>query len=350
VPRTPLAATLALALPLATVACEPASSDDDSTAADDDSGSPPSYPLDDVLRVNHLQAKGTHNSYHLAPPYDDVPELNYSHVPIPEQLESQGVRKVELDVWYDASARVHRVLHIPLVDEGTTCELLADCLEDIAGWSETHPGHHPIFVQIEPKDQFMEDVAEVWFEDLEAAILATWPATRVIAPDDVLGEAASLAEAVATFGWPTLGEVRGKVLFFLNETGDWRDFYTYDGSDLHGRLVFVDGALDAPYAVVNVLNDPIGDAAAIADALARGHLVRTRTDPGVEGVEAGDLTIAQAALASGAQVLSTDYPVPHGGSGYVVEIPGGTPSRCNPVTAPPECTSLAVEDPDLLAP
>ena len=26
-------------------------------------------------------------------------------------------------------------------------------------------------------------------------------------------------------------------------------------------------------------------------------------------------------------------------------LPGGTPSRCNPSTAPPECTGEAIEDP-----
>ena len=26
------------------------------------------YPLDDVLRINHIQSKGTHNSYHVRPP------------------------------------------------------------------------------------------------------------------------------------------------------------------------------------------------------------------------------------------------------------------------------------------
>lgn len=28
---------------------------------------PPRGPMDDALRINHLQAKGTHNSYHLRP-------------------------------------------------------------------------------------------------------------------------------------------------------------------------------------------------------------------------------------------------------------------------------------------
>ena len=45
-----------------------------------------------------------------------------------------------------------------------------------------------------------------------------------------------------------------------------------------------------------------------------------------------------AAIASGAQFVSTDYPVPDPdfGTGYMVAIPDGMPARCNPISAPPE--------------
>ena len=57
---------------------------------------------------------------------------------------------------------------------------------------------------------------------------------------------------------------------------------------------------------------------------------------------------AASALASGAQLVSTDYPAPVKGVNYVVEIPGGTPARCNPVTAPKECMSEWIEDPKFM--
>ena len=46
---------------------------DVSHAKSDMSTPPPSYPNDDHIRVNHLQALGTHNSYHLAPDIDFLP-------------------------------------------------------------------------------------------------------------------------------------------------------------------------------------------------------------------------------------------------------------------------------------
>jgi len=55
------------------------------------------------------------------------------------------------------------------------------------------------------------------------------------------------------------------------------------------------------------------------------------------------------ALASGAQIVSTDYPVPPfvGASRatyYWQDITGGTPCRCNPITSLPGCTSTAIEN------
>jgi hypothetical protein len=65
----------------------------------------------------------------------------------------------------------------------------------------------------------------------------------------------------------------------------------------------------------------------------------------------GDVTQRDAALASGAQFVSTDYPVPDAdfGTGYLVEIPGGMPARCNPISAPADCTPLDIENPAALA-
>lgn len=45
------------------------------------------------------------------------------------------------------------------------------------------------------------------------------------------------------------------------------------------------------------------------------------------------------------QLISTDFP--HGDrieNGYAIAIPGGTPSRCNPVTAPDRCEATGIED------
>jgi hypothetical protein len=80
-------------------------------------------------------------------------------------------------------------------------------------------------------------------------------------------------------------------------------------------------------------------------------IVRTRPDADTNEARLNSTARRDAALASGAHLLSTDYerPDPVLGTGYVVRIPDGTPARCNPATAPPECRPADVEDPELLA-
>src|SRR3954467_13405349 len=80
-------------------------------------GSPPTfdYPKDGALRINHLQAKGTHNSYH--DPTDDVAmtmALDYRHKPLGEQLASEGVRQFELDTHLNAFTGELEVYHLYL--------------------------------------------------------------------------------------------------------------------------------------------------------------------------------------------------------------------------------------------
>src|SRR5262245_35365237 len=81
---------------------------------DDDAVPPPlpAYPRDGTLRLNHIQVVGSHNSYHIQPKEplfsflkhlfgDIVQAWAYTHPPLDEQFESQGVRQIEIDVFAD---------------------------------------------------------------------------------------------------------------------------------------------------------------------------------------------------------------------------------------------------------
>lgn len=309
------------------------------------------YPQDDVLRLNHIQMKGTHNSYHIAPE-DGIDPWRYTHAALDIQLGSQGVRKVELDIHYNEGAGHFEVYHIGFLDEGTTCRRFTDCLKQIKTWSDSHAAHHTIFVQIEPKDEFIADTAEDYFKRFEAEVVSVWPMERIVTPDAVKKGASSLREAITKNGWPTLGEGRAKFLFFMDNKTEFREHYTHGGKDLDGRLMFAssDVGTERPYDAVYVLNDPISNADAIAGALAGGFIVRTRADGDNVEPLAGDTSKRDAALATGAQIVSTDYPAPVDGVDYVVEIPGGAPSRCSPAAAPAECSPEAIEDPKFMAP
>lgn len=315
---------------------------------DDDAGSESEkfeYPKDGEIRLNQLQAKGSHNSYHVEAEGMTVAALKYTHLPLGQQLAEQGVRQFELDTRWDEDTGEHYVIHIPVIDEQSNCRRFVDCLAALASWSKKNPAHHPIFVQVEPKDGLPAD-SEERFGALEAEILSKWSKDRIIKPDDVRGGAATLREAILTNGWPTLGEVRGKILFFVDESGPWRAAYTRGEKNLDGRLMFVDSEPGADFEATYVLNDPTS--AAIGDAVKQGFIVRTRADSDNVEPFAGDTSKRDAALASGAQLVSTDYPAPVQGVDYVVEIPGGTPSRCNPMVGPAGCTSEDIENPKFI--
>ena len=81
----------------------------------------------------------------------------------------------------------------------------------------------------------------------------------------------------------------------------------------------------------------------IAQLVTDGYIVRTRADSGGAEPDNNDTARFEAALAAGAHTISTDYG-PVEGMDYWIEIPNGTPSRCNPLVAPEWCSSEAIEN------
>lgn len=306
------------------------------------------HPMDGALRLNHLQALATHNSYHLRPTVNLI-DWAYSHRPLDEQLGMQGVRGVELDLqWNDRCQRLE-VYHVGTVDARTTCQRFVECLAVIRDWSARNPGHHPLFIHIEPKFPSSPATNAQRIEAMEREVLSVFDRAWIITPGEVQGSVRSLPEAIESRGWPPLEFTRGRVLFYIDKTDSFRDAYTHGGRDLAGRLMFVDSAVGDPFAGVMVLNNPTGDADAIREALRRNYIVRTRADSSPATAMANDTRQRDAALASGAQIVTTDFPAPVDGMPYAVTIPSGTPSRCSPVTAPMGCTPAMIEDPARLA-
>ncbi|MCB9746178.1 MAG: hypothetical protein H6741_00785 [Alphaproteobacteria bacterium] len=304
------------------------------------------HPRDAALSVADLQAVGTHNSYHVETL--SHPAWQYTHRPLDEQLGAVGVRQFELDMYWSEDLDDWEVYHVPLVDQGSTCATLGECACAMWVFSQDNPGHHPILTLLELKTDPPEDPEAVaqQLRALEEDILACWPERRVLTPDEVQGEAESLREAVEQ-GWPSFATTRGRSMWLLHTGSAWRLTYTDDDSSLAGRLLFPDiGPLDHPMAAIHTFNDPWDPA--IPEAVALNHLVRTRADVDGEGPSAGDTTQRDQALASGAHFISTDFPEPHPETGYVVQMPGGTPSRCNPLRALEACAATDIEDPALL--
>jgi hypothetical protein len=359
----------------------------------------PAYPYarDESLRLNHIQVLASHNSYHQRVDqlvFDQIAafiqaladSLDYGHRPLPEQFDEHGVRAIEIDVFADPDGGLFanplglqlvendpnailpgmsepgfKVLHVQDIDFRSSCATLVGCLQQVKAWSDAHPGHVPLMIQIEAKDDVLPNVGGFVFvvphpiEDpeldaLDAEIRSVFPPEQLLTPDDVRGSRATLEEAVRLDGWPTLAASRGKVFFTLDNGGRVRDTYIAQHPGLVGRVMFVDAEPPAAEAGFVKLNDPIADFSHIQDVVARGFIVRTRADSDTVQSRTGDTTQRQAALDSGAQFVSTDYEVPDPRfTDYAVSIPDGTPARCNPVSAATlECESGDIERPDAL--
>ncbi len=299
------------------------------------------YPQDGAIHVDELQAKGTHNSYHVQPlvPFD--PSHKYTHAPLPTQLGEQGVRAFEIDIHLHEDG--FRVYHLLAVDPISNCYSLVDCATAIRDWSNAHRGHAPIQVWIEVKDDLggfpIDDLGQV--DTLLRGVLGD---DRLFTPDDLAAGYASPRARLDAVGWPTLGELRGKVMFMLLDGDAHRDDYTHGGTTLAGRVMFATAdpnQFALPWAAVSKINDPADPEIAAAHA---ARILVASNSCGA-GSTTAECDVSRAAgLANGVQMLMDDFPAPVSSRPDWLDIPGGTPERCNPVTAGPSCTAAAIEN------
>lgn len=338
-------------------------------------------------RLNELQVLGTHNSYHVepSPPLlgaiasfipDFAASISYSHVPLGQQLDEQGVRQLELDVFADPNGGLFanragpallggspasgepeldapgfKVLHVQDLDFRSTCLTLVSCLQEIKTWSDANAEHLPLLVMIEVKDDPIPDPLNAGFviphevgvselDALDAEIRSVFGPDDLLTPDDVRGEHASLEEAVLASGWPRLSDIRGRVMFVLYNR-EKRELYVQAHPSLEGRVMFTNSEPGAPDAAFMVVDDPVADGARIRELVTMGYLVRTRADADTIEARMGDTARRDAAFASGAHFVSTDFPVAREsfGTGYAVALPDGATALCNPVSASVECVA-----------
>jgi calcium-dependent phosphoinositide phospholipase C len=340
----------------------------------------------DALKMNEIQVIGTHNSYHagIAPGeaklfLDRNPQvyqaLEYQHRPLDQQLTS-GVRQIELDIFADtqggryahpkgpdlvAAANLpkdpqfdpaglmnkpgFKVMHLQDFDYRSTCQQLIACLTIVRAWSQAHPKHVPIFILLETKQSDLppqyhaispEKFTAATFDALDAEIRSVFSPSEMITPDQVRGKHATLEEAVLHHDWPTLAAARGKVVFLMDQR-PVGPVYLEGHPSLRNRIIFTNAEPGQPDCAFTEEND--GAQEAIAALVRKGYLVRTRTDADTKQARSNDTSRRDIALASGAQLLSTDYPAsePSQWTTYSVGLPGGAVARCNPVNAPPSC-------------
>ena len=332
------------------------------------------------LRLNDVQVVGTHNSYHVAAQPEILEfiaglkaewrsALDYTHLPLDQQLAVQNVRQFELDLFADPKGGLYadpvaakvveargvkvashdpkgqlakpgiKVLHHQGFDFRTNHLTFVDALKTVKKWSDKNPKHVPIFILLELKDRELSrafarpvkwDAEQL--ANLEKEIQSVFDAGSIITPDLVRGDAKTLREAVLGQGWPLLKSCRGKVLFALDNGDPVRNEYLKLKPDLKGALLFASVGERHPAAAFFKINDPVRNFDRIQRLVKAGFLVRTRADADTVEARKNDPKRRDKALASGAQMVSTDFPVAVPAvSTYSVQLPGGAAYRVNPV-------------------
>ena len=345
----------------------------------------PSAQNDNQLQLNQIQVIGSHNSYHagIAPNEmkiwqakypDSFKGLDYQHQPLTQQLDS-GVRQIELDVFADSQGGKYahpngphiveaakmppdpafdpnhimdkpgfKVMHMQDIDYRSTCEPFTACLKEVRHWSHAHPKHIPVFILVETKQEkprpgiqmtVPEPFTESTFDALDAEIRSVFPAKELITPDDVRGHYETLNEAVLAGNWPTLAHARGKV-----DLSRWisaplapsispviRLFVAVCSSPTLSPASPMQLSLSA--TTVPPPTSPRSSTRATWFARAqtptqKKHAPTTPRD-------------ATHMMATGAQILSTDYPVNEPArwpGNFVVTLPDKADARANPVECP----------------
>jgi len=333
----------------------------------------------DALRMNQIQVEGSHNSYKMAiaplemanvrarnPKAADT--LDYSHEKLTDQL-NDGARQLELDFVYDPQGGRYadplgrkmapattpydlsplkkpgmKVMHVPDIDYRSVCPLLVDCFKEIRTWSKAHPDHVPILIIFNLKQDQLKVPGAVKLLPFDAAamdavdaeIRSVFKPGELITPDMVQGKHKTLREAVAAGAWPTLKAARGKIMLAMDESPDVVAVYRGARKSLEGRMMFVNIDEASPAAGYITLNEPIKDADRIKAAVKAGLIVRTRADADTWESRKNDTAPRDAAFASGAQYVSSDYMRPDPRfSAYQARLPGGGVARENPVTGKP---------------
>ena len=337
------------------------------------------------IRLNQIQVIGSHNSYHAGMgPHEmellrrrnpkAAEALSYSHPPLDAQLD-RGIRQIELDIYADSNGGRYshpawprmmteeklpldpdfdpqhlfdepgfKVMHVQDLDYRSNCQPLVACLRIVREWSQAHPGHLPIFILIETKEsrerEYMtppEPFTSEVFDALDAEILSVFQKDEIITPDQVRGTNPTLEEAVLNDGWPCLDKARGKVIFLMDQRKAG-PAYLKGHPSLRNRIIFTNALPGEPDAAFVEVNDPLENRDRIPDLIRKGYIVRTRADADLKQAGNNDTRMRDAALASGAQMVSSDFAFSEkSAAGYGVAFPEGGDSRCNPVNAPARC-------------
>ncbi|MEU6116826.1 phosphatidylinositol-specific phospholipase C domain-containing protein [Streptomyces sp. NPDC047117] len=139
-----------------------------------------------------------------------------------------GAGLLELDVWTNGLGKSWRVSHGNPLGNDNNCENartpaelrtksrnqdLGGCLADLRAWHDAHPGHRPVLLKMELKDGFNDKGGRG--PDEFDSLVREKLGDAAFGPGDLIGDHATLDEAVRADGWPERSALAGKFLIEL---------------------------------------------------------------------------------------------------------------------------------------
>ncbi len=283
--------------------------------------------LESGLKFNEISFLATHNSYQ-SPAVEETFKL-YSSLEnvsfgafkgevasfwsetLTNQLNS-GIRSLEMDIEvFDRDGEISfTCMHNPYLEMATSCYDFALAMKEIAMWSDNNPNHLPVTIIIEPKKTFiplkdMKAFGIGYADDFDAMLRETL-GDKLFTPADMLGDYESFGAMRADDGWCEVKDMLGKVLILLHEGNVTEDYIAIDPS-IKSQAMFPMlriNDIDRDCASFILCNDP-ETILEKADEIAQSRIIcRTRADKYPTITEK---RLAEA-MASTAQIVSTDYP------------------------------------------
>ncbi len=178
----------------------------------------------DVYPLNHVQLAGSHNTFDKKDEYEYLSDA------------FADVQMVEIDAWTNFGS--WRVSHSNPLANINNCpksgvpgndrnQDLRSCVDTIARYHRDHPNHPLLIIKLEVKNGFGSNTQPADLDNLIADIQgggagARIPLRDLYTPLDLMcvdsacsSRHASPEAALAAKPWPTLGQLRGKVMFVL---------------------------------------------------------------------------------------------------------------------------------------
>jgi hypothetical protein len=341
--------------------------------------------IDANLRINDLQIVGTAESAKRRPDKallglirmggrKGAEALDFGQPTLAAQLDHDA-RALSFDVAYDPQGGAYKspagasmamdilpgdytkamtapgfkVIHVLDVDYQSSCLLLHDCLRQVADWSKTHPRHLPIVILLHTNDSKTPipgatkpvSCDNAALNALDGEIRAVFAPGQIITPDQMQGSYASLREAAMAHAWPLVGEARGKVIFVLDDGAAKVKAYQGARKSLEGRAMFVAAGENSPLAAFVSISDPVKNQARIRAAVRQGLMAVTRADEETREARTHDTARRDAAFASGAQIVETDFLAPDPAiGGYRVSLVDNANAMCGSSLLPEHCVRI----------